>query len=357
MFRPVLFYRRLGVAGPHAFLEWLVYVLLLPVSFLYAALMRLRAFLYRIGWLHVYRAPVPVISVGNLSVGGTGKTPVVDYLIRCCLSRGRRVAVVSRGYGSADGPALRVVSAGKGPVLDVRQAGDEPWLLARRNPCACVVVAPRRADGVRYAVDCLGADLVLLDDGFQHLAVARDFDLVLLDASRPFGNGRVLPAGILREPISALKRGSLFLLTRASGPGADPPLLPGPVLRCRHVMADHAIGPNGNSWSFAQLAKLRGLAFAGIAEPQNFFHGLEQRGLKLHQTLCFSDHTKYDGQDLSRLVAASVQADYLITTEKDAVKLMAARLPLPCYVVTMDVEFFETGELEKRLFAVIDAKG
>lgn len=348
-----LFYRRLAVFGPRSFLQWLVFVLLLPISWLYGALMRLRALFYARGWLTAYRAPVPVISVGNLSVGGTGKTPVIDHLVRYCLSLNKRVAVVSRGYGSAGGPALRVVSAGQGPVLPVEQAGDEPWLLARRNPAACVVVAPRRAEGVRHAVEALGAEVVLLDDGFQHLAVVRDFDIVLLDATRPFGNGWVLPAGLLREPVPALSRGHLFLLTRCPDIPEPAPPVPGPVLHCRHRIADLAVEQGGGVVELADLVERRGVAFAGIAEPEGFFRDLEHCGLHLARSLRFPDHAAYDEGDLALLAQKSEGADYLITTEKDGVKLFGKALPLPCFQVPLQLEFLEKGELERHLLPVI----
>jgi len=348
------FYRRLAVYGPQTLSQWLVYTILLPLGWLYGALMQLRALMYRVGAFPSYRASVPVISIGNLSVGGTGKTPVTDHLIRYCLSLGKRVAVVSRGYASGSKSALRVVSAGQGPLLDVEQAGDEPWLLARRNPAACVVVAPRRAQGVRHAIEVLGADVVLLDDGFQHLAVARDFDLVLLDAQRPFGNGQVLPAGLLREPRSALNRGQLFLLTRCPEASVNAPPLPGPVLHCRHEVADYAESLDGEMRLIADLAHLRGVAFAGIAEPGSFFSNLEKRGLNLVQTLCFSDHAGYDEQNFSLLIEAAGSADYFITTEKDAVKIDSMALPLPCFQVPLRLVFLQPGELETRILPVLE---
>jgi tetraacyldisaccharide 4'-kinase len=349
MARLALFYRRLAVCGPDSLLEWLVYMALLPLGWLYGSLMQLRALMYRLGLFAAYRASVPVISIGNLSVGGTGKTPVVDHLIRYCLSLDKRVAVVSRGYASGNRSDLRVVCAGQGPLLDVERAGDEPWLLARRNPAACIIVAPQRAQGVRHAVEVLGADVVLLDDGFQHLAVARDFDLVLLDAQRPFGNGKVLPAGLLREPRSALSRGQLFLLTRCPEDQVSIPPLPAPVLHCRHALADHVESLDGDIRRIEDLSHLRGIAFAGIAEPASFFTELEKRGLNLVQTLCFSDHAGYDEVALSRLTKAAVSADYFITTEKDAVKLSPMALPLPCFQVPLRLVFLEPGELERRV--------
>lgn len=354
MARLALFYRRLAVHGPTTLSQWLIYTILLPLGWLYGALMQLRVLLYRVGIFASYRASVPVISIGNLSVGGTGKTPVVDHLIRYCLSLDKRVAVVSRGYASGNRSALQIVSSGQGPLLDVEQAGDEPWLLARRNPAACVVVAPRRVVGVRHAIEVLGADVVLLDDGFQHLAVARDFDLVLLDAQRPFGNGQVLPAGLLREPRSALKRGHLFLLTRCPEGFVNTPPLPGPILHCRHEVADHVESLDGEMRLIEDLAHLRGVAFAGIAEPGSFFSDLEKRGLNLVQTLCFSDHAGYDEQDLSRLIETAGSADYFITTEKDAVKLVSAALPLPCFQVPLRLVFLQPGELETRILPVLE---
>lgn len=204
------FYRRLARNGPDSTAEQLLFAFLLPFSIIYRELIRLRAVLYRWRVFSSYKAPVPVISVGNLAVGGTGKTPVVDYLLKFCLAKGRRVAVVSRGYGGRKHSGVQIVSGGNGPLLEPEQCGDEPYLLARRNPQALVLVSPKRAQAIQQAVESLGAEVVLLDDGFQHLAVQRDVDIVLLDAQRPFGNGHQLPAGLLREPISALGRGDLF---------------------------------------------------------------------------------------------------------------------------------------------------
>ncbi len=348
------FYRRLATNGPENSAEQLLLALLMPLGRLFGVIMALRVLLYRCGVWPIYRPPVPVISVGNLTVGGTGKTPVVDYLASFCLQRGRRVAVVSRGYRSR-GHGVRVVSAGNGALLDVRDCGDEPWLLAQRHPRLLVLVAKRRAAAVRHAVENLGAEVILLDDGFQHLAVARDCDVVLLDARRPFGNGRVLPAGLLRERPAALRRGQLFVLTRAE---ADTPLpsLPGPTLRCRHRLASDVVSLAEQRLPMKQLADQKGLAFAGIAEPESFFGALAETGLQFTATLPFSDHAAYDSRDLARLVAAAQDTDYLITTEKDAVKLQGAALPRPCYRVGLELEWLEPGRLEALVAPLIHGK-
>jgi tetraacyldisaccharide 4'-kinase len=154
--------------------------------------------------------------------------------------RGRRVAVVSRGYGGQGAGRVGVVCAGDGPLLPPAVCGDEPYLLAQRNPRALVLIAPRRTEGIRLAVEAFAADVILLDDGFQHLSVARDLDIVLLDACRPFGNGHLLPAGILREPASALEQAGIVVLTRSKG--LESPLAEvRPLVRSRHRLADEVV--------------------------------------------------------------------------------------------------------------------
>ena len=215
--------RKMASHGAQTSWEWLLFCLLLPLSLMYGLISWLRAVVYRQGWLPRYRARVPVISVGNLAVGGTGKTPVVDWLLKEAARQGKRVAVVSRGYGGSYKAKVGVVADGTGVCLSAAAAGDEPVLLARRNPGAIILVARKRAAGVAYATTRFAVDLVVLDDAFQHHAVERDLDLVLLDALRPFGNRWPLPAGLLREFPRALARADLLLLTRA---GADPQLEP-----------------------------------------------------------------------------------------------------------------------------------
>jgi tetraacyldisaccharide 4'-kinase len=350
------FYRRLAGHGPGTLAERLLFAVLVPFGTAYGALVRLRAALYRRGLLPSYQAAIPVVSVGNLAVGGTGKTPLVDYLVKFTLAQGVRVAVVSRGYGGSKDRAVRVVCAGAGPLLEPEECGDEPYLLARRNPQALVLVSPRRGEAVKRAVGEFGAEMVLLDDGFQHLAVKRDFDIVLLDARRPFGNGHVLPAGLLREPKSSLKRGDLFILTRCEG-DLNPDLpVTGPVLHCRHVLGDEAHELRGAKLALAQLAGKQGVAFAGIAEPDGFFRALRSRGLQLAAEIAFGDHCVYGPAELEKLRNACNGADYLITTEKDAVKLSAAALPLPCYQVPMTLKFHEDGALENFLSPVLFPK-
>lgn len=346
-------HRRLVDGPPWKGIDRLLLVILAPLSWLYGWIARVRIGLYAAGLFKVYRAPVPVISVGNLAAGGTGKTPVVDYIARYLLDQGRRVAIVSRGYGGENHPGVQLVCAGKGPLLAPGQVGDEPYLLARRNPRALVLTARRRAEGVRKAVAELAAEVVLLDDGFQHRAVARDLDIVLLDARRPLGNGLPLPAGHLREFPAALGRGHLFILTRVPQSPVAALKLPGPVLHSRHQLSQSLLGSDGSSLPFGDLIGKKGLAFAGIADPPGFFAACRQRGLTLGKTLSFADHCRYNAEDLEQLRRAAAEVDYLITTEKDGVKLGDLAFDVPCYQWPLSLEFVEVGALEQHLESLL----
>ncbi len=349
------FHHRLTQEGPRGLLERALLLFLLPAGWLYGLAGLFRVALYRLGLLRSHAFGVPVISIGNLAVGGTGKTPAVDFILRTLMEKGVRVAVVSRGYGGRVPDRVGVVSAGKGLLLSPTQSGDEPYLLARRNPGALVLVAPRRAEGVRRAIRDFGAEVVVLDDGFQHLAVRRDLDIVLLDARRPLGNGRVLPAGRLREFPLALRRADLVVFTRSDDGEAGEIPFRGPALHCRHRLAAEVHDLSGNRAPLASLAGKAGLAFAGIADPENFFSSLRRKGLFLGGTLGFPDHAPFGPRELERLGAAArtARADYLVTTEKDGVKLTGASLPLPCWQVGMSLEFHEKGALEMRLEALL----
>lgn len=335
---PSLFqwYLPVWTEGPRTPAQHLLYRFLSPLSELYGRVGQVRVALYRRGLLSSQAFPVPVISIGNLAVGGTGKTPTVDWVARYCQGRGRRVAVVSRGYGGRGAGDVAVVSDGRQLLLSPEVAGDEPVLLARRNPQLIVVVAPRRAQGVQTAITELGADLIILDDGFQHLAVRRDLDIVLLDAKHPLGNGRVLPAGLLREFPEVLARGDLFILTRADA-GIASLDLPGPVLTSRHRLADRMMALDGHSLPLDSLHGKQLVAFAGIADPESFFNDLRGKGLTLSETLAFPDHVTYNRAEIARITAAG--GETLLTTEKDAVKLRAADFTVPCYQVPLELTF------------------
>ncbi len=296
----------------------LVALLGLP-SLAYGAAVRLRnRILDRPGAAR--RAAIPVISVGNLTVGGTGKTPFVAWLVRRLQLEGRRPAVVTRGYGGRAGKGPLRVSDGSGPRLDPRVSGDEPYLLARSLPGAQVIAGSDRLAGAMAAA-AGGADVVVLDDGFQHRRLARDLDLVLLDASSPFGNYWLLPAGPLREPISGLERADAVILTR-SRPGETFVVIERVVRR--YNPACPIVRAGSRRLGFFTLADepaarpSRAVAFSGIGNPAPFLADLEAEGVEVAAVREFTDHHRYtaaDWRDLESLAARHRAT--LVTTEKD----------------------------------------
>jgi tetraacyldisaccharide 4'-kinase len=316
-----------------------------PLSGLYDRLLEARARRFAEGRSPSERLPLPTLSVGNLTVGGTGKTPFVLHLAEKFLAQGRRPAILSRGYGRRSTEVV-VVSTGDGPLVSPDEGGDEPVLLASRLPGAVVVVAPRRADAARAAL-ASSPDLFLLDDGFQHLSVRRDLDLVLLDARDPFGGGRYPPFGRLREPPSALGRADAVVFTRA-GSGHPSSEVRRDVARRNPAVpqftalmrADRLVAADGSE----AAAPHRPLVVSGIARPEEFRRTLDSMGVVPVETLAFEDHRRYGSADMDRIAraAADSSADAVVTTEKDVVKL-AGRLSLPIFAVRLAVEVEEPG--------------
>ncbi len=297
------------------------------------------------------RLPCRVISVGNLTLGGTGKTPLTQWLAQWCQQHGWRVAVLSRGYKAQAPGSLQVVSSGDGPHLDWRAVGDEPYLLARTLPGVPVLIGKDRYHSGRYACEHFGAQVVLLDDGFQHLALHRDLDIVLLDVTNPFGHGTLFPRGTLREPVRALHRADAIVLTRVESATDTLPALGQYIRRwathqplyamamvpetLRHVMTG---ATEGVTW----LQHRRVIAFAGIGNPSAFATTLQQLGADVAVLCAFPDHHAYTAHDWHSLVALAQQqqASCLITTEKDAVRLSPDwPAPMPVYALRIGVQF------------------
>jgi tetraacyldisaccharide 4'-kinase len=276
--------------------------LLRPLELLFRLGAAARRGLYRIGLLPVYRAPVPVVVVGNITVGGTGKTPVVIALVEHLQARGIRVGVVSRGYGGAGSAAAHWVDSNSDP----QQCGDEALLVYRRTGCPCVV-APSRADAVRALLARASVDIIVSDDGLQHYGLARDMEIALLDEQRRTGNGFCLPAGPLRETPIRLERTD-FVLYRGS---ADP--LTGVQYTTGEGLVNLGSGEQ-RSVTPAALGQEEVFAVAGIGQPGQFFDALESCGFRV-QPMCFPDHHRYSAEDFDRLAGKPI-----IMTEKDAVK-------------------------------------
>lgn len=355
-----LYYRRLGIRGCQHLHDYALMLVLLPLSYIYALIGTLRVWFYQMGILRSHRAHVPVISVGNLVVGGTGKTPVVDWLLEFLHQCGYRTAVISRGYASVSAAgghtrrARKVVAQLAGSrAKAAAQFGDEPVLLASRHPHAVVVVAPRRIDGVHYIQEQHQVDVIVLDDGFQHLALKRDLDLVLLDAASPFGNGHVLPAGLMRERRSALQRADLLLLTRysANSPGFEPQGKP--LVRVEYTLAPYGVAMDGHTIGLDELKRLKIGAFAGIANPDDFFASLHKYGIYPTATLAYADHIPYTSERVRYILERCAGVDALITTEKDAVKLEPELLPVPCYFIPLAIHPLDEQSLTTAVMEVL----
>lgn len=320
-----------------AWVRWLLW----PLELLYRAFLAVRALAYRWRWLPTRHLPAKVISVGNLTVGGTGKTPMVIRLAAWLEQNGLHVAVLTRGYGRRE--AMPLVINGQGDVTQYKPElmGDEPILMARRLPAATIGIG---AD--RYA---LGSRILemetehppqvfILDDGFQHQRLERNLDLVLLDATNPFGGGAVLPAGLLREPVAALARADLVLLTRANGvdTGAVAASVRrhnprAPVFQVSTQLAGFFDAATHRPAELTALQSKRALAFCGIGNPDAFFADLRRWGLDVADTVAFSDHHRYTVDDFKGLVwrADEIGATALLTTEKDVVNFTVVPPSLP----------------------------
>ena len=332
---------------------------------LYAGIMRLRAWMYRRGILfRQERFPVVVVSIGNLTLGGTGKTPLVMYVTRRLLGMGRSPAILSRGYGGKAKGAVNVVTDGKTIALTAAEAGDEPLLLAESLPGVPILVGPKRVPLGRAAIDRFPVDTLVLDDGFQHLAVARDLDLVLFSARSLLGNGRVFPGGPLREPVAALHRAHAFVITGVDGEnrgaaetfkGRLMAAFPGkPVFMGEYLPSALVHSEHGHPLAIDKGRHLPLHGFAGIANPDSFRRTLEQGGFLLTGFTSFQDHHTYSATDVAELVAAARarKGVALITTEKDYVKLAPFFGEFP--ILALRVELFMEESFDRFLAERLD---
>ena len=330
------------------------------LSRLFGLGVRLRNRAYDREWMTVTRISVPVISVGNISVGGTGKTPVVEFLARHFLDMKKKTAVVTRGYKRETKGQL-VISDGAGNVVSVRDGGDEPVQMALKFPSLIVVADTRRVEGCNAAVERLGAEIILLDDGFQHRACARDLDIVLLDAQVGLQGQELLPAGRLREPPEHLARADLILLTRCEDTGraknlatlvsrhSDAPVI---LTRFRPVLVRDA--RTGEDVPSVALTGRPVVAFCGIGNPASFRTTLESLAVETELLVEFADHHPYTTSDIDRLLQRLEKAESatLITTEKDITRLrpMLEHFGVvPLLYPLMDIDYPDGEQLFLRL--------
>jgi tetraacyldisaccharide 4'-kinase len=326
-------------------------LLLTPAALVYGFAMRLRREAYREGTFQVQKLGAPVISVGNVTVGGTGKTPMVQWIARWCLSNGRKPAILSRGYGARGGAAAQ-------------KKNDEALLLERELPLVPHYADPDRAAAGRRAV-AAGADCLLLDDGFQHLRVHRDLNLVLVDALDPFGGGRVLPAGALREPLDCLRDADAVVLTRADALGRAAlekvrqqtrALMPGkPIIEAAHRAVALTLASGVEAEPLEWLSGRRVFLFCGLGNPEGFLHTVRKLGAEIAGAHFFPDHFAYRGREMTALAEECLRerADCALTTEKDAVKISAWPGAAPLRVLEVGIELTAgQAQLENMLKAV-----
>ncbi|MBI3784810.1 MAG: tetraacyldisaccharide 4'-kinase [Deltaproteobacteria bacterium] len=317
---------------------WAAWLALQPASALFATGVALRNAGYRIGILRAKRAKIPVISVGNLTVGGTGKTPVTLWLARQLAADGTHVAILLRGY-AGEARKVTTVSEGTGPLVSVDVAGDEAIMLAKCFP-GVVLTARRRIDGAERAQQ-LGCRVVVLDDGFQHRALARDFDLVLVNGHK----GAVLPAGPMREPENALRRADAVAIVNKGEESfaAHDNVLAKPTFHVR-LTPTAIVEPDAGCWQEHPLTMLAGrriAAVCGIANPTPFYATLRRWEAQIVEVFEFSDHHRYTQADWQRLLRETRDIECIVTTEKDLVKLENfpfARGKLLALRVTPEVE-------------------
>ena len=334
------------------------------LSKIFQVLIKIRRFLYNVRIFRDSTLGVQVIAIGNLTVGGTGKTPVVEKFARELQDQGRHVAILSRGYRSkppplhhrflnkflfrADSTPPRVVSDGKSLLLDSETAGDEPYMLASNLKDVVVLVDKDRVKSGRYAIERFGCDTLLLDDGFQYWKLrGRRRDIVLIDCQQPFGNERLLPRGTLREPPSHLARASTIFITKSDGNTADlrkriaQQNPKAGIIECIHqplyfedVFTADRVG--------IQLIKGKKVAsLSGIAQPESFEQSLIRLGSELVYSKRFADHHRFTQQEILNVInrGKKRQAHAIITTQKDAVRFPKLdRRDLPIYFMRVEIK-------------------
>lgn len=334
------------------------------LSYLWSAGAQLKLWLYRNRvLLHDQPLGCLVVVVGNLTTGGTGKTPVVEMFARALRDRGRKVAILSRGYKSKSTPLLRkwlnsltgrpdppprIVSDGAQVLLDSEHSGDEPFMLAKNLPGVVVLVDKNRVKAGTYAIKKFGCDTLILDDGFQYLRLKGRLNLLLVDTTNPFGNGFLLPRGVLREPIKHLRRASYVFLTKSNGrrdleleetihrynPGVD-------IIECAHRPRYLKRFANDEQQPLTFLEGKRVGLFSGIAVPESFEKFIRDLGGSIAFARRFLDHYRFGYDDFVALFSEALEkkVEFIVTTEKDAVRIPEGLpCPVPVYFLRLEIE-------------------
>ena len=334
------------------------------VSFIFAVVVHIRYALYRFGVIRRYPLGVQVISIGNVTAGGTGKTPVTEIFARTLADENRKVAILSRGYRRKEAPWWQrifsqviepplVVSDGKHVLLDAATGGDEPYMLASNLPGVAVIVDRNRVKAGRYAIKRLGCNTLILDDGFQYQKLKHSIEVVLVDSTNPFGNGNMLPRGILREPARNLSRADIIFLTKCRG---DVSRVKEEIRRyntkAEIVECNHTPRVLKDVWSKEEfpLSWLQGkttCTLSGIASPKGFENSLRRLGAKVVWCERYADHHRYEASEVLYALnrTADMGADALVTTEKDAVRFPRFEtVPVKCLYLRIAIEILAGEE-------------
>ncbi len=339
------------------------------LSFLFSGIVQLRWYLYEHRILRNKPLGCLVVVVGNLTVGGTGKTPVVEKFARTLTERGRKVAILSRGYKSKKEPLPKklwrklthgeeappkIVSDGKTVLLDSEVAGDEPYMLARNLPGVVVLCDKNRVKAGSFAIRRFGCDTLILDDGFQYLPLKGRLNLLLVDKTNPFGNQHLLPRGILREPIKHLSRASYIFLTKSDGT-RDEALLElirennpkAEIIECAHKPQYLQSVDSDERLPLDVLKGAKIGAFSGIASPESFETMLRDFGAEIRYNQRFLDHHRFTRYEIERLYRKAAHSDLemIVTTEKDAVRLFEdIKAPVPVYYLRLEIDILSGEE-------------
>lgn len=352
-------------------------VVLGAFAMIYTRAVQARLALYRRRYLRSQELGCPVVSIGNLTVGGTGKTPVAEMLARELQKRGRRVAILSRGYKSVPRPFIqrlrnkifrhldlfppRIVSDGRGVLLDSRRAGDEPHMLAKNLPGVCVLVDKDRVKSGLHALRHFGSDILLLDDGLQYQRLRHRLDVVLVDRQAPFGNEHLLPRGTLREPPSNLRRASYIIVTK-SGRDPDEALIrrlrrlnrTAAIIECDHAPRHWQDLRTGKKFPLDHLKNRHVGAMSGIARPESFEEGVRSLGAVVEISKAFADHHRFTKKEILRFLewCDRRSLDALVTTEKDAVRFPEIDdPPVPMLFLRVEIEILRGHEHWEDLLA------
>lgn len=340
------------------------------LSYLYRSVVQLRLLLYTKGIFRHHTLGCQVISVGNLTVGGTGKTPVVEVFARELQKEGRKVAILSRGYKKKEPRFFRklfdritlqearrpprIVSDGSKLLLDSAMSGDEPYMLASNLPNICVLVDKNRIKSGRYAINKLQCDTLILDDGFQYMALKHRVEIVLVDRTNPFGNEHVLPRGILREPVKNIRRAHFIFITKSDREG-DAVLRErlrqlnprAEIIECQHCPRFFQDVFRSDKMKLTEILGKKVTVVSGIAVPAGFEAELERLGAVILDRRRFADHHRYAQQEIIDIINESRKqgADMVITTEKDAVRFpKIERCDVPIYYLRVDIDILSGVE-------------